>query len=60
LIDIYYTTESITEFFTLADELQQEHRDEQGRQIMRMGKIIAPQELRFSGPRSVGSKEESA
>ena len=28
LIDIYYMTESITEFCTLADELQQEHRNE--------------------------------
>jgi Tfp pilus assembly protein FimV len=64
LIEVYYMTERITEFCSLADDLQNNHRvdmvDEEWRRVIRMGKIIAPDEVRFSGPRAVENSSESA
>ncbi|MFT4582754.1 MAG: Tfp pilus assembly protein FimV [Gammaproteobacteria bacterium] len=57
LIEVYYMTERITEFCSLADDLQNNHRvdmaDEEWHRVIRMGKIVAPDEVRFSGPRAV-------
>jgi LysM repeat protein len=64
LIAVFYMTERVTEFCTLADELQSGHRadmsDEEWRRIVRMGKIIAPDEVRFSGPRAIANPPNSA
>ncbi|MFP6780068.1 MAG: hypothetical protein VCB59_00090 [Gammaproteobacteria bacterium] len=64
LIEVYYMTERVSEFCDLADELQSSHRadmsDEEWRRVVRMGKIIAPDEVRFSGPRAVENPPNSA
>ncbi|MFT4560667.1 MAG: pilus assembly protein FimV [Gammaproteobacteria bacterium] len=64
LIEVYYMTERISEFCALADDLQNNHRvdmaDEEWRRVIRMGKIIAPDEVRFSGPRAVENSPYSA
>ena len=64
LIEVYYMTERVSEFCALADELQNNHRedmaDDEWRRVIRMGKIIAPDEVRFSGPRAVENASRSA
>ncbi len=59
LIEVYYMTEKTDEFCQLADDLHQEHRadmaDEEWRRVIRMGKIIAPDRVPFSGPRAVSN-----
>ena len=59
LIEVYYMTERIDEFCQLADDLHHNHRadmvDEEWRRVVRMGKIIAPEQPPFSGPRVVGN-----
>ena len=64
LVEVYYMTERIADFCSLADDLQDNHRadmaDGEWRRVVRMGKIIAPDEVRFSGPRAVSSPPKSA
>jgi hypothetical protein len=57
LAEVYYMTEKTGEFCLLAEDLHHEHRsdmsDEEWRRVIRMGKIIAPDRVPFSGPRAV-------
>ena len=57
LVEVFYMTERIEEFCALAEDLHQNHRsdmaDEEWRRVIRMGKIIAPDRVPFSGPRAV-------
>ena len=59
LLEIYYMTEQIEPFCELAAELGGQYRDDlsddQWRRIVRMGKIIAPERVPFSGPRMVSN-----
>ena len=56
--------ERVSDFCDLADELQSSRRadmsDEEWRGVVRMGKIIAPDEVRFSGPRAAENPPNSA
>jgi hypothetical protein len=58
LAEVYYITEQVDAFATLALEVKQEHRaevsDEDWQRLVRMGKIIAPEFSLFSGPKPVG------
>jgi pilus assembly protein FimV len=57
LAEVYYITERIEEFVTVAADIYQNHRvdigDDDWQRVMRMGKIIAPNRPPFSGPQSI-------
>lgn len=59
LAEVYYITERVQEFVTLAEDLHHHHRadltGDEWRRVMRMGKIIAPDKPLFSGPRAVSN-----
>jgi len=54
LAEVYYLDERHDQFVALADELHHEHRadldDDEWQRVMRMGRIIAPDQPPFSGP----------
>ena len=57
LAEVYYMTERVDDFCSTAIDLRENHRadmtDEEWRRIVRMGKIVAPDRVPFSGPRAV-------
>ncbi len=64
LIEVFYMTERIKEFCQLAEDLHQNHRadmaDEEWQRVVRMGKIIAPEQSPFSGPRAVSNPTQAS
>ena len=59
LAEVFYITERVEEFGTLAEDLQRYHRgdltNEEWRRVMRMGKIITPDIAPFAGALAVNS-----
>lgn len=59
LAEVFYITERVEAFSTLADDLQLNHRadltNDEWRRVMRMGKVIAPELALFAGPRAVSA-----
>ena len=57
LAEVYYITERIEEFVEISQDIHAHHRaeisDEDWRRVMRMGKMIAPDQPPFSGPQSI-------
>ena len=57
LAEVYYITERIGEFVNVSQDIHANHRaeisDEDWRRVMRMGKMIAPEQPPFSGPQSI-------
>ena len=57
LAEVYYITERIGEFVDVSQDIHANHRaeisDEDWRRVMRMGKMIAPEQPPFSGPQSI-------
>ncbi|MEM7466620.1 MAG: FimV/HubP family polar landmark protein [Pseudomonadota bacterium] len=57
LAEVFYITERIPEFVEISQDIHENHRpeisDEDWRRVMRMGKMIAPDEPPFSGPQSI-------
>ena len=60
LAEVYYITEQIERFADVATDLKDHHRpdltDEEWQRVVRMGKIIAPDLVLFSGPKAVGKR----
>jgi Tfp pilus assembly protein FimV len=58
LAELYYITEQVECFAQLAAEMKEQDRanlsDEEWKRVVRMGKILAPEMMPFSGPRMVG------
>jgi len=58
LAELYYITEQVNGFAELAAEMKEQDRaslsDEEWKRVVRMGKILAPEMMPFSGPRMVG------
>jgi pilus assembly protein FimV len=58
LAELYYITEQVEGFAELAAEMKEQDRanlsDEEWKRVVRMGKILAPEMMPFSGPRMVG------
>lgn len=59
LAELYYITEQAERFAELAADLKSRDRghltDEEWKRVVRMGKILAPELMPFSGPKLVGS-----
>ncbi len=59
LAEVFYITERVEDFSTLAEDLQLNHRadltNDEWRRVMRMGKVIAPELALFAGPRAVSA-----
>ena len=57
LAEVFYITERIDEFVEISQDIHANHRadisDEDWRRVMRMGKMIAPEQPPFSGPQSI-------
>lgn len=57
LAEVFYITERIEDFVDVSRDIYDHHRpdisDEDWRRVMRMGKMIAPEEAPFSGPQSI-------
>lgn len=57
LAEVYYITEKIGDFVSISQDIHANHRpdisDEDWRRVMRMGKMIAPEQPPFSGPQSI-------
>jgi len=64
LVEVFYMTERVELFCKLAQDLHQNHRsdmaDEEWRRVIRMGKIIAPEQAPFSGPRAVENATQAS
>lgn len=60
LAEVYYITEQIERFTEVATDIKEHHRpdltDEEWQRVVRMGKIIAPDLVLFSGPKVVGKR----
>lgn len=58
LAELFYITEQVDGFAELAAEMKEQDRaslsDEEWKRVVRMGKILAPEMMPFSGPRMVG------
>lgn len=58
LAELYYITEQVDGFAELAAEMKEQDRanlsDEEWKRVVRMGKILAPEMMPFSGPKVVG------
>ena len=58
LAELYYITEQVDGFAELAAEMKEQDRvnlsDEEWKRVVRMGKILAPEMMPFSGPKAVG------
>jgi predicted Zn-dependent protease len=58
LAELYYITEQVDSFAELAAEMKEQDRanlsDEEWKRVVRMGKILAPEMMPFSGPKAVG------
>ena len=57
LAEVFYITERIDDFVEISQDIHANHRaeisDEDWRRVMRMGKMIAPEQPPFSGPQSI-------
>ena len=57
LAEVYYITERIDDFVEVSQDIHANHRpdisDDDWRRVMRMGKMIAPEQPPFSGPQSI-------
>ena len=57
LAEVYYITERIDDFVDVSQDIHANHRpdisDDDWRRVMRMGKMIAPEQPPFSGPQSI-------
>jgi len=64
LLEVYYITEQIGTFCSLAEDLHQNHRadmsDDEWSRVVRMGKIVAPDRMPFSGPRGIENPNEAS
>lgn len=60
LAEVYYITEQIEGFGEVATDIKDHHRpeltDDEWQRVVRMGKIIAPDLVLFSGPKAVGRR----